>query len=147
MLPPAPNDDLAEFLEYMFASSPLPSLDRSKAYHYAIARGQSFKSGAMSGKWCIFAAPDQIDAAWAAIKKASEDGRLLCAKASTAYGRGFRPAHLICVYTRSWEDREELLAARAVLRELGFADELGYKRDIDTLNGVYNCPEEWYLRA
>jgi hypothetical protein len=33
-----------------------------------------------------------------------------------------------------------------MLRSLGFVEELGYKRDIDTLNRVYG-PDEWYLRA
>jgi hypothetical protein len=32
------------------------------------------------------------------------------------------------------------------LRALGYVDELGYKRDIDTLRRLYG-PDEWYLRA
>jgi hypothetical protein len=38
------------------------------------------------------------------------------------------------------------MRVREVLRSLGFGEELGYKRDIDTQNRIYG-PGEWYLRA
>ena len=51
--------------------------------------------------------------------------------ASGAYDR-----HVICVYTRDWEDRTEVQQAREVLRRAGFKERLGYKRDIDTIAGI-----------
>lgn len=145
--PPVSLSEIDEFLAFMFAASPLPSKDKSKPWHYAIAPGNSFESGGLTGKWCIFAAPARVDAAWDKVKSAVEEGRLLCAKVSTAYTKGFREEHVICVYTTSWEDVPDMLAVRAVLRELGFDEELGYKRDIETRNRVYGGSKEWYLRA
>lgn len=143
---PQPSE-LDEFLAYMFAPSHLPSKDKSQAYMYAIAPGVSFKSGGLTGKWCIFASPDRVDTAWEAVKSAVAAGKLLCAKVSTAYARGQRAQHVICVYTRNWEDVPDMLATRTVLCELGFDEELGYKRDIETRDRVYGGPNEWYIRA
>jgi hypothetical protein len=50
------------------------------------------------------------------------------------------------MYTQDWTDKQDLLHVREVLRSLSFVDELGYKRDIDTLKKSYG-PDEWYLRA
>ena len=103
-------------------------------------------SGATTGKWCIFVAASDVDVAWAKIKGAVEDDRLLCAKVSTALRSTGRNGHVICVYTRDWTDEQDLLRIRDVLRLLGFVEELGYKRDIDTENRIYGFGE-WYLRA
>ncbi len=56
----------------------------------------------------------------------------MCAKMSIALRSMSRDGHVICVYTRDWVDRQDLMRAREVLRSLGFVKELGYKRDIDT---------------
>ncbi|WP_454826651.1 putative phosphothreonine lyase domain-containing protein [Paraburkholderia xenovorans] len=103
-------------------------------------------SGPTTGKWCVFVPSFDVDLAWARIKGAVEADRLLFAKVSTALRSVGRDGHVICVYTQDWTDLQDLLHIREVLRSLGFADELGYKRDIDTLNRIYG-PDEWYLRA
>lgn len=103
-------------------------------------------SGPTTGKWCIFAPSSDVDLAWAKIKGAVECDKLLFAKVSTALRSIGRDGHVICVYTRDWTDKQDLLRVREVLRSLGFVEELGYKRDIDTLNRIYG-PDEWYLRA
>jgi hypothetical protein len=41
---------------------------------------------------------------------------------------------------------QELMRVRDVLRTLGFLEEIGYKRDVDTRSKLYG-PGEWYLRA
>jgi hypothetical protein len=71
---------------------------------------------------------------------------LLCAKVSTAYSQQSFDSHVICVYTEDWQDTEDLLAVRQSLREAGFVEELGYKRDIDTARRIYG-PEEWFKWA
>ncbi|OLL28144.1 hypothetical protein BTH42_29695 [Burkholderia sp. SRS-W-2-2016] len=68
------------------------------------------------------------------------------ANVSTVLRSMGRDGHVICVYTRDWTDKQDLLRVREVLRSLGFVEELGYKRDIDTQNRVYGSGE-WYLRA
>ncbi|CAB3795551.1 hypothetical protein LMG28614_04198 [Paraburkholderia ultramafica] len=104
------------------------------------------RSGPTTGKWCIFAPSSDVDQAWAKIKGAVEGDKLLFAKVSTALRSMGRDGHVICVYTRDWTDKQDLLRVREVLRSLGFVEELGYKRDIDTFNRIYGS-DEWYLRA
>lgn len=103
-------------------------------------------SGPTTGKWCVFVASSDVDSAWSKIKGAVEDDKLLFAKVSTALRSIGRDGHVICVYTRDWTDQSELMRVRKVLRSLGFVEELGYKRDVDTLNRIYG-PGEWYMRA
>lgn len=130
----------------LYPSSPLPSKDNGRAWHYATAPGAAFHSTGISGKWCIFRSSADIDEAWQTVRQATESGQFLCAKVSTAASRGVRPSHLICVYTHDYTDNEDVGRAREALRALGFVEELGYKRDIDTFNGVYG-EGEWYVRA
>jgi hypothetical protein len=82
-------------------------------------KGRYPRATARSGKWLLFIAQDESDDAWAAIKRATEDGRLGdTAKAATA-----RPIALaisphkkvMCVYTYDGDDRA---AVGRVLREL-----------------------------
>jgi Domain of unknown function (DUF1917) len=94
----------------------------------------------------VFVPSFEVDLAWAKNKGAVEADRLLFAKVSTALRSVGRDGHVICVYTQDWTDLQDLLHIREVLRSLSFADELGYKRDIDTLNRNYGL-DEWYLRA
>jgi hypothetical protein len=51
------------------------------------------------------------------------------------------------VYNNDWRDEAAITAVRDVLRDLGFVEELGYKRDIDPVRGVYGTLDEWYRRA
>jgi hypothetical protein len=59
-----------------------------------------------------------------------------------------RDGYVICVYTHNGtrDDIEDLMRARAALRSQGFAEELGYQRDIETWSGKYGLGE-WHLRA
>lgn len=103
-------------------------------------------SGPTTGKWCVFVAQSDVDSAWSKVKGAIEEDKHLFAKVSTALRSMGRDGHVICAYTRDWKDEPELMRVRGVLRSLGFGEELGYKRDIDTQNRIYG-PGEWYLRA
>ncbi|MFP3550499.1 DUF1917 domain-containing protein [Paraburkholderia sp. SIMBA_049] len=135
-------------LEELFLSrSERPSEDLTR--NWQMRKSPScgiIRSGPTTGKWCIFAPLSGVDQAWAKIKGAVEGDRLLFAKVSTALRSMGRDGHVICVYTLDWTDEKDLLRVREVLRSLGFVEELGYKRDIDTQNGIYG-PDEWYLRA
>lgn len=139
--------DRAELLTALMASSDKPSLDRSRAWHVAVSPSSEVTTASnKTGKWCIFVSADKVDDAWARVKPAVQAGRLHAAKVSTAYAAWQFPAHVICVYTPDWNDRKSIEESRAVLRDLGFVEELGYKRDIETLSGVYNSPDEWFIR-
>lgn len=127
------------------AESPSEDFSRSWQMRKSPSCG-IIRSGPTTGKWCIFAASSDVDRAWVKIKGAVEGDKLLFAKVSTALRSTGRDGHVICVYTRDWMDRQDLLRVREVLRSLGFVDELGYKRDVDTQNRIYGSGE-WYLRA
>ena len=130
----------------MFRESEKPSADFSRSWHIRQSPSlDDVPSGDRTGKWCIFAPTVDVDSAWAKIKSAVDSDKVFCAKVSTGLRSLGRDGHVICVYTRDWEDKQDVFRVREILRSLGFVEELGYKRDIDTLNGVYG-PGEWYLR-
>ena len=59
----------------------------------------------------------------------------------------YKGTYLICVYTHEWRNEVDVMRVREILRGMGVTEELGYKRDLDTVNQVYNVPKEWYYRA
>ncbi|MFM0629356.1 putative phosphothreonine lyase domain-containing protein [Paraburkholderia xenovorans] len=131
----------------LFRKSDKPSEDLSCNWHYKKSPSYNdFASTDAAGKWCIFVSSAEVDEEWSKIRDAVAGDQLMCAKVSTARRTMSRDGHVICVYTRDWADREDLMRAREVLRSLGFLEELGYKRDIDTRSGKYGL-HEWHLRA
>lgn len=48
-------------------------------------------------------------------------------------------SHVICIYTYDHEDESDVMRVREKLRELGFAENLGYKTDAATYSGVYRA--------
>lgn len=100
-----------------------------------------------AGKWCIFADAKTIDSAWGRVRAAVRSNRLQCAKSSTALGALFhRGEYVICVYCPDSHDRDAVMRAREILRDLGFSEELGYKTNQATRAGVYGTPDEWMYR-
>ncbi len=135
----------SRLIEQVFRHSENPSEDYSRSWHRrASPNCKGFSSGDTTGKWCIFVPPSDVDTAWEKIKGALEQNQLLYAKVSTALRAMGRDTHVICVYTDDWTNMPDLMRARDVLRLLGFKEELGYKRDIDTIAGVYGVGE-WFL--
>jgi len=93
-----------------------------------------------AGKWLIFQEPDQVDAAWKKVRDATVALDLgISAKVSTAKpnpdSRDNRK--VIYVYTKDWADEADVMKVREKLRELGFVDRIGYKRNIETFAGEY----------
>ncbi len=104
---------------------------------------KEFYSTEKTGKWCIFVNPKSIDKAWKAVKLSCAQGKLLVAKCSTAKSSGTPkyPKYIICVYNEDWQDIAEIQRVRDTLREIGFTKPLKYKRDIETINGIYGVGE------
>lgn len=98
------------------------------------------------GKWCIVRYPAAIDAAWAKVRAMVEANQVISAKASGKFQALRFGTHLICVYTPDWEDKEDVFRVRELLRTAGFVEELGYKRDLETTQGVYGTPNEWFYK-
>ena len=93
------------------------------------------------GKWLIFAPPAEVDEAWRKVRDATVEGTLgISAKVSTAKpnpdSRDERS--VIYVYTRDWADEADVMRVRERLRELGFTERIGYKRNIETYRGEYS---------
>ena len=93
-----------------------------------------------AGKWLIFQEPDLVDAVWIKVRNATVALELgISAKVSTAKpnpdSRDNRK--VVYIYTKDWADEEDVLRVREKLRELGFVDRIGYKRNIETFAGEY----------
>jgi len=93
-----------------------------------------------AGKWLIFQEPEQVDAFWVKVRDATVAGELgISAKVSTAKpnpdSRDTRK--VIYVYTKDWADEPDVMRVRQRLKDLGFIDRIGYKRNIETFAGEY----------
>lgn len=130
----------------------LPDVKPSQAWH---ARGylyapnsRNFVSTELTGKWCIKCDASSVDDLWAKVCGEIRTYRLFTALVSSPHNaRAHGGTYIICVFTPDWADEDDVMRARQVLRELGVTEEIGYKRDIETANGVYGTPAEWYYRA
>jgi hypothetical protein len=95
----------------------------------------------LAGKWLIFLPPEEVDDAWRKVRDATWRGELgISAKVSTAKPNPDSRDNMkvIYVYTPDWRDEEDVMRVRERLRELGFVDRLGYKRNIETFQGQYS---------
>lgn len=94
-----------------------------------------------SGKWLWFPPISLLDASWATIRTATENGDLgYTSKAATLINT--RPGsddsrRPICVYTNDWRDLDDVRGILKSLRKLGIVDVLLYKTDADTTHGRY----------
>ncbi|MDV0443963.1 putative phosphothreonine lyase domain-containg protein [Methanorbis rubei] len=93
-----------------------------------------------AGKWLIFLLPEDVDAAWQKVRNAMVLGTLgIGAKVSTAKenedSRDERK--VIYVFTENWADEADVMRVREELKQLGFVDRIGYKRNLDTYAGEY----------
>ena len=93
-----------------------------------------------AGKWLIFQEPDKVDMTWKKVRDATVAGELgISTKVSTAKpnpdSRDNRK--VIYIYTKDWADETDVMRVREKLRELGFVDRIGYKRNLETFAGEY----------
>lgn len=93
-----------------------------------------------AGKWLIFLPPEEVDEAWQKIRNATVEGTLgIGAKVSTA--KENEDSHderkVIYVFTENWADEADVMRVREELKNLGFVDRIGYKRNLDTYAGEY----------
>lgn len=111
-------------------------------------RKTSFQSTEFTGKWCVIRPAETVDALWAKVREAVLAERFPAALVSSAtQAATYGGSYVICLFTPDWFNVEDVTAAREFLRELGVVEEIGYKRDIETVFGVYGVPEEWKYRA
>lgn len=101
-----------------------------------------------TGKWLIFATLTEVDQIWKIISQATEEGLLgFASKVSTMFPTKYDPnKKVICVYTRDYRDKEDVLSIREQLRQLGFTDKLVYKTDAATRAGIYGSNQEFLYK-
>lgn len=103
--------------------------------HVAYPLAPAYRSE-MVGKWMLFPTVDEINEAWARVRQATTEGKLgIAAKAATAKPNANAKNErekLICVYTYSYEDKEDLLRVLGELRKMGFTGFCPYKTDNTT---------------
>jgi hypothetical protein len=118
---------------------------RTTQMYYIIQDAPDVEKGEVddenAGKWLIFVDPDRVDEGWRAIRDETIAGRLgISAKVSTAKpnpdSRDDRK--VIFIYTRDWRDEADVMRVRERLREMGYEERLGYKRNIETYKGEYS---------
>ncbi len=81
-----------------------------------------------------------MDVAWQKVRDTTIAGRPgIRAKVSTAkeYEDSYDDRKVIYVFTAGWADEPNVMRVRAEPKELGFADRIGYKRNLDTYAGEY----------
>ena len=136
--------DISYFLKSL--KSELPSEDLS-GYWIGHNTDKNYKNHThYGGKWLIFSSKDNIDGDWDKVKVAQDKGLLgNKSKVSTAVNYKQFKSHVICIYTYDSTDKEDLLRVRKGLKEAGFDKPLKYKRDIETIQGVYGTDNEFLL--
>ena len=99
-----------------------------------------------AGKWMIFFPPDEADAGWGIIARATAKGQLGCsAKIAPAQDsmQGGKVV-LCCIYVYDFADRAEVRRVLLALQELGMNVRSGFKPDIFTELNI-NGENEWRL--
>jgi len=118
---------------------------RTKQMYWIVQDAPGFKGNEiddeLAGKWLLFIEPEKADEAWKAIRNGTCAGGLgISARVSTAKpnpdARDLRT--VIYVFTKDWRDEADVMRVRERLRELGFTERIGYKRNIETYHGEYS---------
>jgi hypothetical protein len=125
-----------------------PSLCTQRKGHLFVTLS-TFSSDQNTGKWCITGLnAETTDELWSKIRPLVLQAQFPAACVSSPdNAREWGGTFAICLFTSNWRDEAEVMAARETLRKLGVTQEIGYKRDIETLRGVYGDSEEWTYRA
>jgi Basophilic leukemia-expressed protein Bles03 len=127
----------------------LPSQVTDDYWVYADCPAAEGADASSTGKWLVFVPAGRIDWWWEQIRLATEQGRLgISAKAATARVSELAVSprmKLICVYTRNWQDRDDVRRVLRQLRDLGVSWRLSYKTDEATLSGVYGTGSAAYV--
>jgi hypothetical protein len=137
--------DVMEFFKLI--SSPLPSKDMSDYWIPHFSKHEYPSHTSLGGKWLVFCTKENVDETWENICKA-QDKKLLgdSSKVATALSSlRYKDKHVICIYTYDSSDMGDVMRVREGLKSIGFTEPLKYKRDIETIKGVYGCDNEFLL--
>lgn len=103
----------------------------------------SRKHGVLSGKWLVYADPQDVDALWADVVRVVCLGlRRGSLKVSP---RQEGEPHVICVYADDYTDEGEVGIVREALRAAGVTWKIGFKPDAYTYLSIYK-KNPWNIR-
>lgn len=126
-----------------------PSQVNDDYWVYADGPAADEADAGRTGKWLVFVPARQIDQWWELIRLTTGQGRLgISAKAATAHHNDLATSprtRLICVYTRDWQDQDDVRRVLRQLRDLGVTSRLSFKTDEATLSGVYGAGSAIYV--
>lgn len=101
------------------------------------------KMGLLSGKWLIFIQTEHADELWSKIEKLTNEDKIWSAKISTlVHPLASRGKHVVCIYTKNYLDKQDVMKVREILGEIGVEGSLSYKPDIYTVLGIYSDNKE-----
>jgi hypothetical protein len=127
----------------------LPSQITDDYWFYAHGPAVCDADACRTGKWLVFVPARQVDRWWERVRLATEHGQLgTSAKAATARRNDLAASQrtkLICVYTRDWQDQDDVRRVLRQLRVLGVTSRLSYKTDEATMSGVYGAGAAIYV--
>jgi hypothetical protein len=141
---------MLDILEIM--NSPEPSLNIRENWLSSYVKNEYKTHTSNGGKWLIFCDRKDINKTWKKVKKLLENNKLgNIAKVSTAKDSSLKSKekptqHVICVYTYDFDDFDDIKRINTNLKKgLGLKWVIPYKKDIDTINGVYGTDKEFCL--
>eukprot|EP00163_Fabomonas_tropica_P011478 TRINITY_DN22195_c0_g1_i1.p1 TRINITY_DN22195_c0_g1~~TRINITY_DN22195_c0_g1_i1.p1 ORF type:complete len:206 (+),score=1.60 TRINITY_DN22195_c0_g1_i1:43-660(+) len=140
-------------------TQPVPATDDSnmkplfkRVMKDAVARGSTIDPrdldriakhcSCMCGKWLIYIDKTKIDDVWSRIAQATFNNQLgPVAKVATLpdYNKNGYSPYVICVYTYSYLDTDDVARVLGKLREMGLEQAMGYKPDLYTYLGIYRA--------
>lgn len=101
------------------------------------------KMDLLSGKWLIFIQTEYADELWDKIEKLTDENKIWSAKISTlVHPLASTGEHVVCIYTKNYFDKQDVMKVREILREIGVKRRLSYKPDIYTVLGIYSDNKE-----
>lgn len=104
-----------------------------------------------TGKWMLFVEPKNVNVVWEIVARATAQNELgIAAKVAPRDGADSRRAHLICIYTYNFVDKDDVGRVLVRLRQLELVRTGGkpiyYKADALTHLGI-NSGNVWEFRA
>ena len=116
--------------------------DASEKYFTVEKYNKGKRNEILTGKWLIFASVPYFKEVWDVVKESTEEG--LLGPSSKIANPDSHSSLVCCVYTKDYRDLEDVMRVRGKLFELGFKHSIVYKRDIDTLDGIYGSGASYY---
>lgn len=106
------------------------------------------KHGMLCGKWLFFVSTSDLqqDHVWDRLVRNMHQGKVSAISAKISPRSLKQSDHVICVYTKSYMEKEAVYRLHADLRECGIRQQMYFKTDLYTHLGIYrNNP--WGLSA